>query len=143
MTIERETLQLSERKVASSDTYIIKKGVESIDCPLKIKFSNYEISEQFVIKKSPSVALLDYDKIVFPLTLRHWRQGDRFHPFGMKGSKLLSDFFVNQKYTNNQKENQWLLVSANDDILWVVGQRIDDRYKVQKDTKTVFECCLW
>ncbi|MCQ2287316.1 MAG: tRNA(Ile)-lysidine synthetase, partial [Bacteroidales bacterium] len=57
----------------------------------------------------------------------------------MKGSKLLSDFFVNQKYTNNQKENQWLLVSANGDILWVVGQRIDDRYKVQKDTKSVFE----
>lgn len=142
VTVERETLQLSERKVASSDTYIIEKGDESIDCPLKIKFSSYEISEQFVIKKSPSVALLDYDKIAFPLTLRHWQQGDRFHPFGMKGSKLLSDFFANQKFTNYQKEKQWLLVSANDDILWVVGQRIDDRYKVQKDTKMVFECSL-
>lgn len=76
------------------------------------------------------------------MTLRQWQQGDRFHPFGMKGSKLLSDFFVNQKYTNYQKENQWLLVSANGDILWVVGQRIDDRYKVQKDTKSIFECCL-
>ena len=139
VTIERETLQLSERKVTSSDTYIIEKCVESIENPLKIKFSNYEISEQFVIKKSPSVALLDHEKIDFPLTLRHWRQGDRFHPFGMKGSKLLSDFFVNQKYTNNQKADQWLLISANGDILWVVGQRIDDRYKVQKDTKSVFE----
>ena len=139
VTIERETLQLSERKVTSSDTYIIEKCVESIENPLKIKFSNYEILEQFVIKKSPSVALLDHEKIDFPLTLRHWRQGDRFHPFGMKGSKLLSDFFVNQKFTNNQKENQWLLVSANGDILWIVGQRIDERYKITERTNSVFE----
>ena len=94
----------------------------------------------FVIDKSPEVAQLDADKIQFPLTLRHWRHGDRFHPLGMKGSKLLSDFFVDQKFTEAQKENVFLLVSADNQILWVVGQRIDDRYKVTSETKSVFRC---
>ena len=143
VTIERDSLQLSERNESNHDAFIIEKGVGQIENPLKIRFSNFEVSEQFAVDKSPLVAMLDFDKIAFPLTLRHWRQGDRFHPLGMRGSKLLSDFFVSQKYTNYQKENQWLLVSANGDILWVVGQRIDDRYKVVKDTKSVFKAELW
>lgn len=143
VTVERDSLHLSERKESYHDAFIIEKGVGQIENPLKIRFSKFEISGQFAVDKSPLVAMLDFDKIAFPLTLRHWRQGDRFHPLGMRGSKLLSDFFVSQKYTNYQKENQWLLVSANGDILWVVGQRIDDRYKVVKDTKTVFKAELW
>ena len=88
------------------------------------------------------MAQLDFDKVSFPLTLRRWRHGDRFHPFGMKGSKLLSDFFVDQKFSEYQKQNVWLLVSADDDILWVVGYRIDDHFKIGNDTKTVFESRL-
>jgi tRNA(Ile)-lysidine synthase len=72
--------------------------------------------------------------------LRRWRHGDRFHPLGMKGSKLLSDFFVDQKFTEWQKRNVWLLVSADGDILWVVGYRIDERFKVSNSTKTIFLC---
>ena len=73
---------------------------------------------------------------------KEWQHGDRFHPLGMKGSKLLSDFFVDQKFSECQKQNVWLLVSADGDILWVVGYRIDDRFKIVNDTKTVFECRL-
>ena len=58
----------------------------------------------------------------------------------MKGSKLLSDFFVDQKFTEWQKRNVWLLVSADGDILWVVGHRMDDRFKVVLETKSVFRC---
>ena len=86
--------------------------------------------------------MLDADKVQFPLTLRHWRHGDRFHPLGMKGSKLLSDFFVDQKFTETQKRNVFLLVSAEDEIFWVVGHRIDDRFKVEETTKSVFACRL-
>ena len=94
----------------------------------------------FIIDKSSEVAQLDADKIQFPLILRHWRHADRFHPLGMKGSKLLSDFFVDQKFTECQKQNVWLLVSADGDILWVVGYRIDERFKIVNYTKTVFQC---
>lgn len=142
VTIEREVLQLTEISDKPDEIYIIEAGQEDFDLPFRMHCAYFEKWEDFEVKIKSSVGTFDLDKIDFPLTLRHWRQGDRFHPFGMKGSKLLSDFFVNQKYTNCQKENQWLLVSANGDILWVVGQRIDDRYKVQKDTKSVFECCL-
>ncbi|MBQ0129707.1 MAG: tRNA lysidine(34) synthetase TilS [bacterium] len=142
VTIEREVLQLTEISEKSDEIYTIEAGQEDFDLPFRMHCAYFEKWEGFEVEKKSSVGTFDLDKIDFPLTLRQWQQGDRFHPFGMKGSKLLSDFFVNQKYTNNQKENQWLLVSANGDILWVVGQRIDDRYKVQKDTKSVFECCL-
>ena len=108
--------------------------------PIHLCFSKLEKTPDCVIDKSSDVAQLDFDKLKFPLTLRHWRHGDRFHPLGMKGSKLLSDFFVDQKFTEWQKRKVWLLVSADGDILWVVGHRIDDRFKIKKETKSIFEC---
>jgi len=138
--IGRDELQLSEIKSVEDDEIQIEIGEEEIFSPVHLQLSKLEKTADFVIDKSLEVAQLDYDKIHFPLTLRHWQHGDRFYPLGMKGSKLLSDFFVDQKFTEWQKQNVWLLVSADGDILWVVGQRIDDRYKVTVETKSVFRC---
>ena len=118
----------------------IEVGEEDVTSPIHLRFSQFEKESDFVIDKSPNVALLDFDKIQFPLTLRHWHHGDRFHPLGMKGSKLLSDFFVDQKFMEAQKQDIFLLVSADNQILWVVGYRIDDRFKVTSETKSVFRC---
>ena len=93
----------------------------------------------FTLDPSPSIAQLDYDKLTFPLQLRKWQAGDRFHPLGMKGSKLLSDFFVDQKMTTLQKEECHVLTTADGQIVWVVGRRIDDRFKVTDQTKTVLK----
>ena len=142
VVIGRDDLQLSEIKAKTDDQIQIEIGEETINSPIHLCFSKLERTAEFVIDKSPEVAQLDYDKLSFPLTLRHWHHGDRFHPLGMKGSKLLSDFFVDQKLTEYQKQNVWLLVSADGDILWVVGYRMDDRFKIVNDTKTVFECRL-
>ncbi len=142
LVIGRNELQLSEIKNVEDEEIQIKVGEEEIISPIHLRFSRFEKTESFVIDKSPNVALLDADKIQFPLTLRHWRHGDRFHPLGMKGSKLLSDFFVDQKFTEAQKQNVFLLVSAENEILWVVGHRIDDRFKIENQTTTVFECRL-
>ncbi len=140
VVIGRDELQLSEIKEKKDDEIQIGIGEEEILSPFHLCFSKLERTADFIINKSSDVAQLDYDKLSFPLTLRHWRHGDRFHPLGMKGSKLLSDFFVDQKFTEYQKQNVWLLVSAGGDILWVVGYRLDDRFKITDDTKTVFEC---
>ena len=142
LVIGRNELQLSEIKSVEYEEIQIEIGDEEITSPIHLHFSQFERIPDFVIDKSPDVALLDADKIQFPLTLRHWRHGDRFHPLGMKGSKLLSDFFVDQKFTEAQKENVFLLVSANHQILWVVGHRIDERFKVNNETQKVFACRL-
>ena len=142
LVIGRNELQLSEIKPVEDEKIQIEIGKEEINSPIHLRFSRFEKSSGFIIDKSPDVALLDADKIQFPLTLRHWRHGDRFHPLGMKGSKLLSDFFVDQKFTESQKQNVFLLVSAESEILWVVGYRIDDRFKIEETTKSVFACRL-
>ena len=140
LIIGRDDLQLSEIKAVENEEVQIGVGEDVIVLPIHLCFSKLEKTPDFVIDKSSDVAQLDFDKLKFPLTLRHWRHGDRFHPLGMKGSKLLSDFFVDQKFTEWQKRNVWLLVSADGDILWMVGHRIDDRFKIKKETKTIFEC---
>ena len=140
LVIGRNELQLSEIKPVMDREVQIEVGEEDVTSPIHLRFSQFEKESDFVIDKSPNVALLDFDKIQFPLTLRHWHHGDRFHPLGMKGSKLLSDFFVDQKFMEAQKQDIFLLVSADNQILWVVGYRIDDRFKVTSETKSVFRC---
>jgi tRNA(Ile)-lysidine synthase len=140
LVIGRNELLLSEIKSETNEEIQIKIGEEEITSPIHLRFSKNEIAPDFVIDKSPNVALLDADKIHFPLTLRHWQHGDRFHPLGMKGSKLLSDFFVDQKFTESQKHSVFLLVSADNQIVWVVGHRIDNRFKIEANTQNIFKC---
>lgn len=142
LVIGRNELQLTEIKSLEDEEIQIEAGQKGITSPIHLCLTQFDKTSDFVIDKSPEVAQLDFDKLRFPLILRHWHHGDRFHSLGMKGSKLLSDFFVDQKFTEYQKQNVWLLVSADGDILWVVGYRLDDRFKITDDTKTVFECRL-
>ena len=142
VVIGRDGLQLSELTEKTNDEIQIQRGEVEILSPVHLCFSKLEKTSDFVIDKSPEVAQLDFDTLKFPLTLRHWRHGDRFHPLGMKGSKLLSDFFVDQKFTEYQKQNVWLLVSADNAIVWMVGHRIDERFKTNSETKIIFRCQL-
>ncbi|MFM7023524.1 MAG: tRNA lysidine(34) synthetase TilS [Flavobacteriales bacterium] len=89
------------------------------------------------ISRDAKMAYLDYGKLTFPLKLRKWKKGDFFYPFGMKGKVKLSDYFVNHKFSLADKENVWILESGND-IVWLVGHRIDERFKIGKDTKKVY-----
>ena len=82
------------------------------------------------------MALFDRDKLHFPLLLRPWQQGDRFVPFGMKGSKLVSDFLIDQKISVVEKEHVFVLVSG-DEIIWVVGHRAGNHSSVTEKTLKV------
>lgn len=75
--------------------------------------------------------LVEENRLVFPLTIRARITGDKFRPFGMKGFKLLSDFFKEQKLNSFDKENCKLLVNGNGEIIWVIGYRSDERYRVK------------
>lgn len=82
------------------------------------------------------VAQLDADLLRYPLTLRRWRDGDWFVPFGMTGRKKVSDYLVDAKVSMAEKQRQFVLVSG-DDIVWLVGHRIDDRYRLTAQTENV------
>lgn len=95
------------------------------------------------LNPTDNTAILDADKLLFPLTLRRWREGDRFQPLGMKGkSQLLSDFFRLKKLSLFEKEKVWLLETADKNICWVVGLRIDERYKITEGSKSFFKIQL-
>ena len=93
-------------------------------------------------KNNPNLAQLDADKIKFPLKQRHWQQGDRFRPLGMHGSKLVSDFFNDLNFTAFQKKTTWIVTDADDDIVWIAGYRIDDKFKITAKTSRICEINL-
>jgi tRNA(Ile)-lysidine synthase len=108
----------------------------SISKPFSLKFTRIRDVENYVIPSSPGNASLDFSKLEFPLQLRKWEKGDSFFPFGMQKRKKLSDFFTDIKFTNKEKEETWLLCSG-EAIVWVVGHRIDHRFRITNETREI------
>ena len=131
--VDREFIFISPVKIENKLFLIAEKTVELL-IPLSLKF---KITADKNIVLDSAIAKLDFEKLKFPLTLRKWQEGDKFMPLGMKKFKKLSDFFIDNKFSILDKQEQWLLCSG-DDIVWVVGCRIDERYKLETDTKKVY-----
>lgn len=130
--VDRESIIIKENNNTNILlSYTIEKNTKSISEPLNLHF---EIVDEAKIIVEDNLVCLDFEKLSFPLQIRKWQEGDSFQPLGMQGTKKLSDFFINQKYTLFQKEEQWLLTSKNE-IVWIIGKRIDNRFKVTETTK--------
>ena len=97
----------------------------------------FEVSEHVQISKSPDCATLDADKVRFPLTVRPIQTGDRFHPFGMKGSRLISDYLTDRKRSIFEKRRQMVVTDADGRIVWLVGERTDHRFCIEKNTHCI------
>jgi tRNA(Ile)-lysidine synthase len=98
-------------------------------------FQVYETTD-VSFEKDPDIACLDAEKIEFPLTLRKWQEGDSFQPLGMNGRKKVSDYLIDEKISVTEKQSVKVLTSK-EEIVWLVGMRIDDRYKITSSTKRV------
>lgn len=97
---------------------------------------HFSVLETIELPAQSDVATLDAEKASFPLYVRNWKKGDQFYPFGMRGRKKLSDFWIDQKIPRPQRK-RIPLVFKNEELIWIGGYRIDDRYKVTGATKKV------
>ncbi|GAB2629021.1 tRNA lysidine(34) synthetase TilS [Emticicia sediminis] len=105
----------------------------------KLTFSVLNIEEiDTKFERNNTILFADFDKIMFPITLRTWQEGDWFIPLGMKGKKKISDFLIDKKIPLNLKKNIFLLTSQ-DAVIWVAGQRADDRFKLTDTTKKILK----
>ena len=120
--------------------FIYKKDTEDRKPEIEISKRQRKDNEHFPSAKAKK-AFFDAKILDQPLTLRHWQYGDSFYPLGMTQSKKLSDFFVDQKISLQRKSRLWLLLSG-EDIVWIIGERIDNRYKVRHSTKEVVEISI-
>ena len=106
---------------------------------LKIKLHRYLRTADFTPSKSSYLVTLDADKVSFPLTYRLCEKGDRFYPFGMKGSKLISDYLTDRKRNVVQKMKQHVITDSQGEIVWLVGERTSDRSKITDQTQIILE----
>lgn len=135
MLLDRDEIYIKRKEFISSEEVLVTSETSTVEW--KQYCFHAAISTDVSIVRDQEVAKLDYDVLLFPLTIRSWQLGDSFYPLGMEGRKKLSDFFINQKISLFEKENIPVLVNGNGDILWVANYRIDNRYKITANTKKV------
>ncbi|MDD4777811.1 MAG: tRNA lysidine(34) synthetase TilS [Fermentimonas sp.] len=128
-------LENNKNESDSKDYYLIENNTDEIIIPVNLIFSKE--SSPVKINKNKRFLYADADKLKFPLILRKWQAGDWFIPFGMNGRKKLSDYFTDQKYSLKDKQEVWLLLSE-DDLVWIVGERSDERFKITDESKNIF-----
>ena len=136
--VDRDTVIVRKLPVATPGRFYLEDQNTVVDFPVKLSFTNKARNEVTSLTTPPGTALVDKDLLQFPLIVRKWQTGDFFQPLGMKGMKKLSDFFVDEKFTLADKEDAWLLTNG-EEIVWLIGIRLDDRYKISPSTRNVLE----
>ncbi len=137
--IDRGTVAVS--RIGDSDTceISVEQGTLRSYCGASVLYYDHTDVDNISDFQTPQdVALLDESKLQYPLTLRRWKEGDSFVPFGMTDRKKVSDFLVDRKVSLLEKGRQFVLVSGGD-IVWLVGRRIDNRYRITDTTENILK----
>lgn len=134
---DRKYLILSNLEEVDQNKYEIAEADNEIESPIEMEASFINRTPDFKFPTTPQIACFDANKLKFPLLIRKWKEGDQFRPIGMKGTKKVSDYFIDKKFSLSDKENTWLLCSG-ERIMWVVGHRMDDRFKITDKTTKIY-----
>jgi len=135
---DRKYLLISKIDDNPAQDFMITEDESIIEFPFLLKINKQPVTPDFEVSKEVTRIHVDASRLTYPLVLRRWKEGDAFFPFGMKQRKKVSDFFIDNKLSLFEKEHSWILVS-NNEIVWIVGQRLDNRFCVTKETKEVVE----
>ena len=139
LLIDRDQLVLAPRKTPMKSLRIPEEGRYRIDKNLCI---DVKTKENISISKSNDCITIDKGKVKFPLTVRLVQNGDMFIPFGMSGKKLVSDFLTDCKCSLIEKRSQLVITDKDNVILWLIGHRIDNRFRVTEQTTQVLQIAL-
>ena len=154
-SIQSDTLAIGKKHYSSTHELLVDRGqlvIQPLTTQLPAVFEipalgDYNIpfpislsiiNKPHSLRTEKNTVLIDADTIKFPLRIRKWEKGDSFVPFGMKGKKKLSDFFIDEKFSQFEKKDSWLLTS-NNEVVWIINHRLDDRYKVSSNTINVLQ----
>lgn len=138
LVFDRGRLLIEETgKKTFREIRIPEEGTYLIYDDTKIKVERMPLEDDFQIPRTFDVIAVDADKLQMPLTVRLAKEGDRFIPFGMKGSKLVSDFLTDQKLSLLEKRRQLVIADSTDKILWLVSRRPDNRFRITDTTHII------
>jgi tRNA(Ile)-lysidine synthase len=132
----RNWIIISPNQSTEAQHILIEENDNRIEFADKVIELKKLLNDTYKIQNNNAVAQLSLDAIEFPLLLRKWKQGDYFYPLGMQKKKKLSRFFIDQKLSLSDKQNTWV-IEMDKKIIWIVGQRINDRFKITPSTKQV------
>ncbi|WP_348676570.1 tRNA lysidine(34) synthetase TilS [Flavobacterium coralii] len=136
---DRDVMILEPISSETDAIYTIEEGQEIVSEPVSLRLQQIGELPKDMLKNGIYV---NKQLIKFPLFVRKWQEGDYFYPFGMNGrKKKVSKFFKDEKMSLPDKENTWLLCSAND-VVWIIGQRADERFKVTEQTTQILNIQL-
>ena len=138
---ERNIILIFPKPVNQKAVFVKLKIGESVQAgEMKIRIEKVG-KQEIEYSTDKNIELIGGDELVDEFVLRTWRNGDRFYALGLKGSKKISDFLNDRKVTVSEKPKQLVLLN-NNKIVWVVGHRIDDRFKIKNTTRKVIRLCL-
>lgn len=135
LTFDRGKIIISKIEDHSLNLNIPETGNYIVNDKCLIKVMKLHVDDKFCISKERKSVTLDAERVRFPLLLRNVNNGDRFFPFGMKGSKLIGDYMTDKHFSIIDKERQLVIEDADGNIIWLVGERTDNRFRITSDTK--------
>ena len=138
LLLDREDLWLKPRRQQKS-VETVEVWADSSSIQIGVYRLAVKLTHQTTILRDERILQVDFERLQFPLTLRFWQEGDYFYPLGMGGKrKKLSDYFIQQKVDRYAKQRVPILVNGNGEVIWVLGHRADNRYRITESTKKVF-----